>query len=120
MPTLTIDTRFALLNEAVDYGPWSGGCNGIFLTGRALDTHGAGVSGLRVRIWDEATGAALVIATDSDGAFQVQLADSLIDTTFNIQLLGSGGLTVLSDVVYAQAIPDCGLNAMTVTFVETP
>jgi protocatechuate 3,4-dioxygenase beta subunit len=120
VPVVALDTRFAPQNEAVDYGPWPEGCDGTYLVGRVLDADGVGVPGLRIRIWDVASGAATVVSTDADGAYQVHIAEGLTDAVLNVQLLDANGMTVLSDVVHAPALPDCGLNQMTITFVPTP
>ncbi len=120
VPAVALDTRFAVQNEAVDYSPWPEGCDGTFLVGQVLDANGEGVSGLRIRIWDVASGAATVVSTDANGAYQVHIAEGLTDAILNVQLLDANGMTVLSDVVHAPVLPDCGLNQMTITFVATP
>lgn len=117
---MAINTRFVVQNEAVEYGPWPEGCVSTFLVGWVLDGNGMGVPGLRIRVWDTGSSAATVVTTDSDGAYQVHLAEGLTDAVLNVQLLDANGMTVLSDVVHAPALPDCGLNQMTVTFVAAP
>jgi len=116
-PTVALDLRFAPRNEAVDYSAWPGGCGETFLVGRVIDPDGAGIPGLRIRVWDTESGAATIVTTDADGAYQIYLAQGLTDAILNVQLLDANGLTVLSDVVHAPALPDCGLNQMTITFV---
>ena len=116
-PTVALDLRFAPRNEAVDYSAWPGGCGETYLIGCVIDPDGVGIPGLRVRVWDTESGAATIVTTDADGAYQVYLAQGLTDAILNVQLLDANGLTVLSDVVHAPALPDCGLNQMTITFV---
>jgi hypothetical protein len=114
---VTVDTRFALQNEAVDYAAWPEGCDGTFLVGHVLDANGVGVPGLRLRVWDADSGAATVVTTGADGAYQIHIAEGLTDVVLNAQLLDANGMTVLSDVVHVPTLPDCGLNQMTLTFV---
>ena len=115
IPTVTLDLRYALENDAVDYGP-SEGCQTV-IAGRVTGPDGQGVPDVWVRVWTEDESGAALAVTDGVGGYQVIVAPSASEITYLIQLMNESGLTLWSDVVVAQAIPVCDLSQMTVNFV---
>jgi hypothetical protein len=119
MPTVALDVRFVLHNDAVSYGPPPDECQTV-IAGQVLGADGRGVLGVQVHVWTEDGSSTALIATNDQGAYQVVLAEEASDLTYLIQLMNESGMVLWSDVIVAQAIPSCDLSMMTVNFVAKP
>jgi hypothetical protein len=116
-PTVILDLRYVLENQAVDYGKHPEGCDRTTIKGRIRDEQGNGVPDIVLRIWSEDGSWSQVVISDANGSYAVDVASGTSELTYLVQLYDIHGTTILSDAVVIQAIPDCGLNLMTVNFV---
>jgi hypothetical protein len=117
--TLTLDLRYRLENDSIDYSPHAAGCDRTTIRGTVRDAGGNPASGLMVRVWADDPMQATALFTDGGGAYTLDVADALSSAVYHLQLFDAAGLTLLSDVIVAEAIPDCNLNVMTVNFVAS-
>lgn len=111
-PTLTLDIRFGLENDAVEYAPNPAGCQRISMQGRVQ-----GGGNWVLRLWGSDPDQVSAIETDTEGGYAVDVATQLTDTTYHLQLFDPASATLVSDVIVVQAIPSCDLNLMTVNFI---
>lgn len=117
--TLSLDLRFQLENQAVDYKRHPDGCDHTVIWGTVRDAGGHGLPGIVVQVWAEDGSWAETLITDAEGAYQVTVAEGVSEKVFLLQLRDQAGTTLLSDVTVAPAIPRCELNLMIVNFVAT-
>jgi hypothetical protein len=115
--TLTLDLRFALENAAVDYGPHPRGCDVTSIKGSVHTADGASASDVVVKVWGDDVAQAVTLQTDAGGYYSCDVASSLTNQAFHVQLTDPAATTLLSDVVVAQAVASCDLNLMTINFV---
>lgn len=116
-PTVILDLRYVLENQAVDYSKHPSGCNQTTIKGRISDELGNGIQDIVLRIWAEDGSWSQVLISDANGNYAVDVTDGTSELTYLIQLYDIHGTTILSDAVVVQAIPACELNLMTVNFV---
>jgi hypothetical protein len=116
--TVSLDTRFTLENEAVGYGPNPAGCDRTTIRGVVKDSSGSVQPSLVIRLWAANPAAASTLPIDAQGQYTVDVAKVLSGETYHLQLVDATGSVLLSDVIVAQAIPDCTLNLLTVNFVQ--
>lgn len=114
---LTLDIRFKVLNDSINYMPHPRGCDQTTIRGSVQAADGAPQAGLMVRIWESEPAAAISLITDDGGNYAVDVAQGLSGALYHVQLMSSAGDTILSDVIVAQAIPDCAHNFMAINFV---
>ena len=117
-PTISLDARFILENDAVGYVPNPAGCNRTTISGVVKDASGAALPGVTIRLWVADPVAASTLTTDAQGQYTVDVATSLTSEAYHLQLVDASGSVLLSDVIVAQAIPNCDLNLLTVNFIQ--
>ena len=113
-PTLTLDIRFALENDAAEYAPNPAGCDRVSMQGRVQ-----GGGDWVIRLWSSDPAQVSAVQTDSQGGYAVDVATQLTDATYHLQLFDPASSTLASEIIVVQAIPSCDLNLMTVNFVST-
>lgn len=116
-PTVILDLRYVLENQAVDYSKHPTGCDQTTIKGTIRDESGMGVKDIVLRIWAEDGSWSQVVISDANGNYAVDVINGTSELTYLIQLYDIQATTILSDAVIVQAIPSCDLNLMTVNFV---
>ncbi|NDJ51972.1 MAG: hypothetical protein GYB68_02670 [Chloroflexi bacterium] len=117
--TRTVEIRYQLVGDAVAYSANPNGCDRTTIQGTVRDLAGNGVGSLTVHVWADDGSWDNALLTDGGGFYSVDVMDNVSTLTYKVQLVDSSGAILYSDVVVAQAIPDCNLNLMTLDFVAS-
>jgi len=118
--TRSVVSRFMLDNQAVEYAAHPDGCGLTAIRGQVRDQNGAGVAGVFVTVSLQSGGGADMRMTGADGTYDVTIVAGLTDMTFVVTLSDQAGQQLYADPVIVQAIPDCALNLMQVSFTAVP
>jgi hypothetical protein len=111
---------FRLENDTVQYGAHPRGCDVTTIRGKVTGADGQPIDGLHIKLWLDDPAQATTLATADGGLYALDVAQGLVRQTFHLQLLDAAGQTTLSEVIVAEAVPDCNLNNLTLNFIETP
>jgi hypothetical protein len=116
-----LTAEFELADNAVDYSPYIEGCDVYALGGRVHDADGQGLADVPIHISYGLSDLETTVRTAEDGSFLVEVVgDMSAGATYYVQMLDPANLErTMSDIITVEAIPDCDLNQMTMTFVPT-
>jgi hypothetical protein len=113
--TMALNIRYELENQAIDYGRHPAGCSVTGIEGRIGTSEIP--QNVKVHVWDTNGPTDLLLALDATGSYGADVAADLTDGEFNVQVIDTAANSLISDIIIAQAIPQCGLNMMSVNFV---
>jgi tetratricopeptide (TPR) repeat protein len=101
------------------------GCDWLGVGGQVLDTGGAGVSGVKVRVWSG--GYTFPLATSGDsrwtplygpGGWEVNLYNSPRAGSWNCQLVDENGAALSPVVIFETYAGDCSRNLVLINFKQ--
>jgi hypothetical protein len=118
-PGTTLYGSFHLENDSVQYGAHPRGCDITTIRGQVIGADGQPIDGLQIKLWLDDPGQATIIPTAEDGFYAQDVTQGLVRQTFHLQLFDPASQSTLSEVIVAEAVPDCNLNNMTINFMET-